>query len=88
MFAAFVEWLGALGAGLTLLILEAGVFFGPIFIGAAIAERRKSTWQGWLGGFISLALLAAIFMPSIGALQESACKGTPDFQSCMEGEDE
>jgi hypothetical protein len=78
--------LGGLGAGIFEVAIVMGSFAGGIAAGVFAARRMKINWIGWVVGIMAFAGCALIFGPMYDAARRIGCKGSDNFQSCMDND--
>jgi hypothetical protein len=54
------------------------------YVGEIMARRGVRTWLCWVVGLSTFALLGAMFWPAGDRLQSAICRGSDDYQGCME----
>ena len=78
----------ALG-GLGFFILKTVASFIPFGVGLYVAigvmsKRGVRTWLCWVAGIAIIVVGILIFLPAIELLSAAACRGSADYQECMD----
>lgn len=80
-----VEQLGTFGAAILYYGALLAWLSGSAWCGIKIAKLRKSNWQGWAVGILAALLIGIALWPAMEALKAISCKGSNDFEACIEG---
>lgn len=80
------DTLGRFGAELTMIVLGFALLVAATFIVVEVQKRTGREWPGWFAGIAAFLLLAILFGPAMGALNELSCEGSDDYEECIEGE--
>lgn len=81
-----LQWIGSLGAALVSLTLMTAIAVAAAWLGMKVANRRRSSWQGWAVGLLAFLLIGLVFYPAIEALREVECRSSSDYRACIENE--
>lgn len=83
-----LDFLGGFGLGLLKVvatILPLGLGF---WVGHLLAKRGVRNWLCWVGGIAALLVGYAVFYPAAEALNAASCRGSDEYQACIEGDTE
>jgi hypothetical protein len=79
-------WLDNFGGALAYTLLGVFLLAAPVLAGRFLVRRTGKVWLGWVVGTALLLGLYMIMGRSLHALKSVACRGSTEYQACVDGE--